>query len=42
VVKLDQLDAEVPHLPRVGEQQRATELTQRRTDYLRRLPEGTI
>ena len=42
VVKLDRLDAEVPHLPRVSEQQRATELAQRRRAYLRRLPEGTI
>jgi hypothetical protein len=42
VVKLDQLDAEVPHLPRVDEQQRAIELALRRKAYLRRLPEGTI
>jgi hypothetical protein len=42
VIKLDQLDAEVPHLPRVDEQQRATELAERRKAYLRRLPEGTI
>ncbi|BBY36004.1 hypothetical protein MMAN_01380 [Mycobacterium mantenii] len=42
VVKLDQLDAEVAHLPRVSSQQRATELAERRTAYLRRLPEGTI
>jgi len=42
VVKLDRLDAEVPHLPRVSEQQRATQLAQRREAYLRRLPEGTI
>ncbi|OBK32032.1 hypothetical protein A5659_24875 [Mycobacterium sp. 1165196.3] len=42
VVKLDRLDAEVPHLPRVSEQQRATDLAQRRNAYLRRLPEGTI
>jgi hypothetical protein len=42
VVKLDRLDAEVPHLPRVSEQQRAAELAQRREAYLRRLPEGTI
>jgi hypothetical protein len=41
VVKLDRLDAEVPHLPRVGTEQRATELADRRTAYLRRLPEGT-
>ena len=42
VVKLDQLDTEVPHLPRVSAEQRATELANRRTAYLRRLPEGTI
>lgn len=41
VVKRDLLDAEVPHLPRVTEQSRATELTERRAAYLRRLPEGT-
>lgn len=41
VVKLDRLDAEVPHLPRVSPQQRAGELADRRTAYLRRLPEGT-
>lgn len=42
VVKLDQLDAEVGHLPRVDEQQRTTQLAERRKAYLRRLPEGTI
>ncbi len=42
VVKLDQLDVEVPHLPRVSAEQRATELAERRAAYLRRLPEGTI
>jgi hypothetical protein len=41
VVKLDQLDAEVPHLPPVSPQQRKAVLAQRRTAYLRRLPEGT-
>ncbi len=41
VVKLDRLDAEVPHLPRVSPQDRKTELAERRTAYLRRLPEGT-
>lgn len=41
VVKLDQLDAEVPHLARVSEQQRAAQLAERRKAYLRRLPEGT-
>jgi hypothetical protein len=40
VVKLDRLDAEVPHLPRVSPQDRKTELAERRTAYLRRLPEG--
>ncbi|OAN30329.1 DUF1214 domain-containing protein [Mycolicibacterium iranicum] len=42
VVQLDNLDDEVPSLPRVSEQERATELAQRRGAYLRRLPEGTI
>jgi hypothetical protein len=42
VVKLDLLEAEVPHLPRVTEQARATQLADRRAAYLRRLPEGTI
>ena len=42
VVKLDQLDAEVPHLPRVSAQQRATRTGRRRKAYLRRLPEGTV
>ncbi len=41
VVKLDRLDAEVPHLPRVSREQRAAELADRRTAYLLRLPEGT-
>jgi hypothetical protein len=41
VVKLDRLDAEVPHLPRVSPEQRAAQLADRRTGYLRRLPEGT-
>jgi hypothetical protein len=40
VVKLNRLDAEVPHLPRVSPQDRKTELAERRTAYLRRLPEG--
>ena len=39
---LDQLDAEVAHLPRVSPQQRAAELADRGTAYLRRLPEGTV
>jgi hypothetical protein len=42
VVKLDQLDAEVPALRRVTAAERAVELADRRKAYLRRLPEGTI
>ena len=41
VITLDRLDDEVPHLPRVNAEQRATELADRRSAYLRRLPEGT-
>ncbi|OBG39720.1 hypothetical protein [Mycobacterium sp. E3198] len=41
VVKLDRLDTEVPHLPRVSAQERAAQLADRRAAYLRRLPEGT-
>jgi hypothetical protein len=41
VVKLDQLDTEVPHLPPVTAHDRVTQLADRRTAYLRRLPEGT-
>jgi hypothetical protein len=41
VVKLDRLDAEVPNLPRVSPEPRAAQLADRRTAYLRRLPEGT-
>ncbi|MDT5206186.1 MAG: hypothetical protein QOD34_2822 [Mycobacterium sp.] len=41
VVNLDRLDAEVPHLSRVSLQDRKTQLADRRTAYLRRLPEGT-
>jgi hypothetical protein len=41
VVKLDRLDAEVPHLPRVNSAHRTAQLAARRTSYLRRLPEGT-
>jgi hypothetical protein len=41
VVMLDDLDAEVPTLRRVSTQERATQLTDRRAAYLRRLPEGT-
>ena len=42
VVKLDRLDTEVAHLPRVSAEERANELATRRKAYLRRLPEGTI
>ncbi len=42
VIKLDRLDAEVPHLARVSPPQRAAQLADRRKAYLRRLPEGTI
>src|SRR6202161_555731 len=41
VVSLDRLDAEVPALPRVSPEQRKAELADRRSAYLRRLPEGT-
>lgn len=41
VITLDRLDDEVPHLPRVSAERRATELAERRRAYLRRLPEGT-
>ena len=41
VVTLDDLEAQVPGLRRVSEQERATELADRRAAYLRRLPEGT-
>jgi hypothetical protein len=41
VIKLDDLDREVPALRRVSAAERATELADRRTSYLRRLPEGT-
>ena len=41
VVNLDDLEREVPTLRRVSAQERATELAERRTAYLRRLPEGT-
>jgi hypothetical protein len=41
VVNLDRLDAEVSHLSRVSLQDRKTQLAERRTAYLRRLPEGT-
>lgn len=42
VVKLDDLDKEVPTLRPVSAQERATALATRRAAYLRRLPEGTI
>jgi hypothetical protein len=41
VVKLDDLDAEVPTLRRVTAAERTAELAERRAAYLRRLPEGT-
>jgi hypothetical protein len=41
VVKLDDLEKEVPSLRRVSAAERATELADRRAAYLRRLPEGT-
>ncbi|OBG91602.1 hypothetical protein A9X05_00995 [Mycobacterium sp. E3298] len=41
VVKLDRLDAEVPQLPSVSPQERAAQLADRRSAYLRRLPEGS-
>jgi hypothetical protein len=41
VVALDRLDTEVPALPRVSSEQRKAELADRRSAYLRRLPEGT-
>jgi hypothetical protein len=39
VVKLDRLDTELPDAPRVSADERATQLAERRTAYLRRLPE---
>jgi hypothetical protein len=42
VVKLDDLEAEVPMLKRVSADERASELAARRAAYLRRLPEGTL
>jgi len=41
VVALDRLDTELPDLPRVSSEQRKAELAERRSAYLRRLPEGT-
>jgi len=41
VGKLDRLNTEVPNLPRVSPQERTAQLADRRTAYLRRLPEGT-
>jgi hypothetical protein len=40
VVKLDRLDTELPDAPRVTPDQRAAQLAERRTAYLRRLPEA--
>ncbi|AQT79926.1 hypothetical protein B1R94_12575 [Mycolicibacterium litorale] len=41
VIKLDRLDNEVPDLAKISPQERVRQLASRRTDYLRRLPEGT-
>lgn len=41
VVKLDELDKELPAAARVTAEERAGELASRRAAYLRRLPEGT-
>ncbi len=41
VVKLDDLDKELPALRRVTARERSAELAARRAAYLRRLPEGT-
>jgi hypothetical protein len=42
VVKLDRLDTETPTLQPVSPVERAAQLAERRSAYLRRLPEGTI
>jgi hypothetical protein len=42
VVKLDDLDSELPDLARVTPEQRAAQLDERRRGYLRRLPEGVV
>ena len=42
VVKLHDLESEVPTLRRVSEAERTTQIAARRTAYLRRLPEGTV
>lgn len=42
VVDLDRLDAEVPQLRRVSSAERSAQLAERRTSYLRRLPEGVL
>jgi hypothetical protein len=39
VVKLDRIDTELPDAPRVSADERAAQLAERRTAYLRRLPE---
>jgi hypothetical protein len=39
VVRLDRIDSELPDLPRVTPDERASQLAARRTAYLRRLPE---
>jgi len=42
VVRLDELDRELPDAPRVSAEERAAQLAERRAAYLRRLPEGTL
>ena len=42
VVPLDELDRELPDVPRVDAAGRAAQLADRRASYLRRLPEGTL
>ena len=42
VVKLDDLDRQAPTLKPVSPADRAAELTERRSAYVRRLPEGTV
>lgn len=42
MVRLDRLDAEVPHMRAVTADERATQLATRRAGYLRRLPEVSV
>jgi hypothetical protein len=42
VVDLDQLDRELPDVPRVSAPERAEQLAHRRAGYLNRLPEGVL